>query len=158
MPKSPLCKSFWCTDNIPACGHCVAQEPQSPSSPSAAFQQSVTVYDWGEDKDYLVLWPDGELSICLPVNLKTLLVDNGLMMNNATFVKCNPIVGGGPNAPPPPPPPSVPLQTTQLVDPNDKDAQHYYTHLWTILGTVEDRVRDITHSKNPKPKFSQSCP
>jgi len=23
---------------------------------------------------------------------------------------------------------------------------------------VKDRVRDITHSKNPKPKFSQSCP
>ena len=27
-----------------------------------------------------------------------------------------------------------------------------------MVGDVEDGVRDITHSKNPKPKFSQSCP
>ena len=27
-----------------------------------------------------------------------------------------------------------------------------------ILPAVEDGVRDITHSKNPKPKFSQSRP
>jgi len=46
----------------------------------------------------------------------------------------------------------IPLEGTSCYDPGIGPTKFFYPP------AVEDGVCDITHSKNPKPKFSQSCP
>ena len=99
----------------------------------------------------MVLWPDANLSTfdpydANPENLRDHIF--GLDPDTSgdfevTFIDDAPVIGGGPSAPPPPPqlPSSSSFPPARLVDPDDENGRHFFTHIRTILGATEHAAR-----------------
>jgi len=134
MPRSPNCVNPRCTDTLHLCGYCIPLNAESEPTPN-------TVFICGNEHCSLVLWLDGDLTT-LPAkeDLKYFLDDNKADCANVKLVYSDPLVSGGPSALPPAIP-STFLQPAQLVNPNDENAQHFYIHLWTILGASKHTAK-----------------
>ena len=99
-----------------------------------------------------ILWPDGELQHCSEEDdLGSILQDRGYSLADIKYDnRHDPVEGGGPSGPSH----TVPseeavflhqqatsiLPTVELVNDNE-NSQHFFTHLWTILGATEHALK-----------------
>ena len=126
----------------------------SPDGSSCFVDENpITMYpNYGEAG--AILWPNGTfyhlMSDDKDMSPEDIIYDiMGLSRKQIKFCEDEPIEGGGPKPAPSPPNPSPSFPSARLVDPNNENGRHYFTHLRTILGTTEHAAKCMGYIAGP---------